>query len=145
MPRAWVVRELGGPDKLRLEVVEPSSSSDGLVRILVHAAAVNFFDLLQIGGTYQVKPDLPFVPGAEVAGEVEAAPPGSGLEVGDRVVAVVSQEGLHRGGYAEVTYAEPQDVVKIPDAMPFAEAARILHQLPDRLVRPSPPSAPSAR
>jgi NADPH2:quinone reductase len=84
---------------------------------------VNFFDLLQIAGTYQVKPDLPFVPGAEVAGEVEAAPPGSGFEAGDRVLAVVAQDGLHRGGYAEVTQAEPQDVVKIPDVMPFAEAA----------------------
>jgi len=84
---------------------------------------VNFFDLLQIGGTYQVKPDLPFVPGAEVAGEVEAAPPGSGFEARDRVLAVVSQEGLHRGAYTEVTHAEPQDVVKIPDVMPFTEAA----------------------
>jgi NADPH2:quinone reductase len=94
-----------------------------MVRIRVRAAAVNFFDLLQIAGKYQVKPDLPFVPGSEVAGEVEDAPPGSGFETGDRVLAVVAQEGLHRGGYAEITHAEPQDVVKIPDAMPFAEAA----------------------
>jgi NADPH2:quinone reductase len=123
MPKAWVVRELGTPDRLQFEVVDPPSASDGLVRIRVHAAAVNFFDLLQIGGTYQVKPDLPFVPGAEVAGEVEAAPAGSGLEPGDRVLAVVSQEGLHRGAYTEVTHAEPGGVLKIPDAMTFVEAA----------------------
>ena len=123
MPKAWVVRELGTPDKLRFEDVQVPSSSDELVRIRVRAAAVNFFDLLQIGGTYQVRPDLPFVPGAEVAGEVESAPPGSMFDPGDRVLAVVSQEGMHRGGYTEVTHADPDAVVKIPDPMPFAEAA----------------------
>jgi len=123
MSRAWVVRELGTPDRLCFEDLEHPSSHDDLVRIRVRATAVNFFDLLQIGGTYQVKPDLPFVPGAEVAGEVEAAPPSSGFEPGDRVLAVVSQEGLHRGGYTEVTHADPEAVVKIPDPMPFVEAA----------------------
>jgi NADPH2:quinone reductase len=123
MTMAWVVRELGTPDKLRFEDVQAPSSSDQLVRIRVRAAAVNFFDLLQIGGTYQVKPDLPFVPGAEVGGEVEAAPRGSGFEPGDRVLATVSQEGMYRGGYTEVTHADPEAVVKIPDAMSFVEAA----------------------
>ncbi len=126
MPWAWIVRELGTPDKLRFEVVDAASSPGALIRIRVHAAAVNFFDLLQIAGTYQVKPDLPFIPGAEVAGEVEAAPPGSGFDVGDRVLAVVSQDGLHRGGYAEATHADPDAVVKIPDSMPFVEAAAFL-------------------
>jgi NADPH2:quinone reductase len=123
MPKAWVVRELGTPDRLRFEDVEAASSHGELVRIRVRAAAVNFFDLLQIGGTYQVKPDLPFVPGAEVAGEVEAAPPGSGFKAGDRVLAVVPQEGMHRGGYTEVTHADPDATLKIPDPMPFVEAA----------------------
>jgi len=93
------------------------------VRIRVRASAVNFFDLLQIAGLYQVKPDLPFVPGAEVAGEVEAAPAGSGLKPGDRVLAMVAQDGLHRGGYAEVTHADPDGVLRLPDAMSFAEGA----------------------
>ena len=123
MPKAWVVRELGTPDKLHFEDVEPSPMSDDLVRIRVRAAAVNFFDLLQIGGTYQVKPELPFILGAEVGGDVEAAPPGSGLSAGDRVFALVSQDGLHRGGYAEVTHAEPGDVRKIPDGMSYEAAA----------------------
>ena len=123
MTKAWIVRELGTPDTLRFETVDASAPPDGLVRIRVRAAAVNFFDLLQIGGTYQVKPDLPFVPGAEVAGEVEAAPPESGFHPGDRVLAAVPQEGLHRGGYTEVTHADPDAVVKIPDAMSFEEGA----------------------
>src|SRR5437588_12587512 len=120
MANAWVVRELGTPDKLRFETLPSAPSPAELVRIRVRAAAVNFFDLLQIGGTYQVRPELPFVPGAEVAGDVEAAPRGSGLRPGDTVFAVVSQLGLHRGGYTEVTHAEPGDVWKIPDRMSYA-------------------------
>lgn len=123
MAKAWVVRELGGPDKLRLEEVEDAPAPAGLVRIRVRAAAVNFFDLLEIAGTYQEKPELPFVPGAEVAGEVEVAPAGSGLSPGDRVMAAVRQEGLFRGGYTQITHAEPEAVIKMPDKMPFAEAA----------------------
>ena len=123
MPKAWVVRELGTPDKLRFENVEAGISGDELVRIRIRASAVNFFDLLQIAGTYQVKPDLPFIPGAEVAGEVEAAPPDSGFKPGDRVLATVTQEGLHNGGYTEGTQAHPNAVVKIPDVMSFVEGA----------------------
>ena len=123
MPKAWVVRELGSPDGLRFEDIDGTSPPDGLVRIRVQASAVNFFDLLQIAGLYQVKPDLPFVPGAEVAGEVEAAPSSSGFRPGDRVLAMVAQDGLHRGGYAEVTHADPDGVLKIPDSMSFVEAA----------------------
>ena len=123
MPKAWVVRELGSPDGLRFEDIDGTALPDGLVRIRVQASAVNFFDLLQIAGLYQVKPDLPFVPGAEVAGEVEAAPSSSGFRPGDRVLAMVAQDGLHRGGYAEVTHADPDGVLKIPDSMSFVEAA----------------------
>src|SRR2546430_13176732 len=91
MPKAWVVRELGTPDKLRFENVEAQISGDEPVWIRIRASAVNFFDLLQIAGTYQVKPDLPFIPGAEVAGEVPAAPAESGVEAGDLVLATVAQ------------------------------------------------------
>src|SRR5207253_10152555 len=107
MANAWVVRELGTPDKLRFETLPSAPSPGELVRIRVRAAAVNFFDLLQVGGTYQVKPELPFVPGAEVAGEVEAAPASSGFERGGRVLAAVSEDGTRRVGYPAVTHAEP--------------------------------------
>lgn len=122
--KAWVVRELGGPDTIRFEDVEvDDQAANGLVQIRVRASAVNFFDLLMLAGTYQVKPPLPFIPGAEVAGEVVAAPPGSGFAAGDRVLASVAQDGLGRGGYAELTLAEAEAVLKIPDEMPFEEAA----------------------
>jgi NADPH2:quinone reductase len=108
---------------MSLEEVERPDSPDGLVQLEVKAAAINFFDLLEIAGTYQVKPELPFIPGAEVAGTVASAPKGSGLAAGDRVMATVSQDGLLRGGYTEVTHADVDGVVPIPDGMPFEEAA----------------------
>ena len=96
--KAWVVRELGGPESLRLEEVAPSEPADGMVRIKVHAAAINFPDVLMVAGLYQVKPDLPFVPGVEVSGEVLSAPPSSGFKTGDRVMALLDSVGLTRGG-----------------------------------------------
>jgi NADPH2:quinone reductase len=121
--KAWVVRELGGPDTLRLEDVDPGRPADGLVRVAVRAAAINFPDVLMVAGTYQVKPQLPFVPGVEVSGEVLEAPVGSGFRAGDRVMALLDSGGLTRGGYAEITDAHPQSVMHIPDEMPFDDGA----------------------
>ncbi len=118
-----MVRELGEPEVLRLEAFDPPEPAPGMVRIKVRAAAVNFFDSLQIAGTYQVKPELPFVPGAEIAGVVESAPESSGFNPGDRVLARLRQQGLLEGGYSEMVEAAPELAVRIPDAMPFEEAA----------------------
>jgi NADPH:quinone reductase len=118
--RAWVVHRLGGPEVLELEAFDPPPPTDGLVRIAVQAAAVNFFDSLQISGSYQVKPELP---GNEVAGVVVAAPAGSGFAPGDRVLARLRQQGLLQGGYSELVEALPELTSRIPDAMPFHEAA----------------------
>jgi len=95
----------------------------GMVRIAVEAAGVNFFDSLLLAGTYQEKPELPFIPGSEVAGTVVEAEPGSGFQTGDRVLARVRSAGLGGGGYAELAFARPQETMKIPDAMPFEDAA----------------------
>jgi NADPH2:quinone reductase len=121
--KAWVVRQLGGPEVLTLETFDAPPPTQGLVRIAVEAAAVNFFDSLQIAGSYQVKPELPFVPGAEVAGTVVAAPADSGFNRGDRVLARLRQEGLLGGGYSELVEALPELTVRLPDEMPFDEAA----------------------
>jgi NADPH2:quinone reductase len=121
--KAWVVRELGGPESLRLEEVAPSEPADGMVRIKVHAAAINFPDVLMVAGLYQVKPDLPFVPGVEVSGEVLSAPPSSGFKTGDRVMALLDSVGLTRGGFAEVTDAAPAAMASMPDKMTFDDAA----------------------
>ena len=118
-----MVRELGGPECLRFEDVDPGTPSDGLVRVEVRAASINFPDALMVAGLYQSKPDLPFVPGFEVSGVVTDAPAGSGFQAGDRVMALLDNAGLTRGGYAEVADAAAATVVKMPDSMPFDEAA----------------------
>jgi NADPH2:quinone reductase len=121
--KAWVVRELGGPESLRLEEVAPSEPADGMVRIKVRAAAINFPDVLMVAGLYQVKPELPFVPGVEVSGEVMSAPASSGFKPGDRVMALLDSVGLTRGGFAEIADAAPASIGRMPDKMPFEDAA----------------------
>jgi NADPH2:quinone reductase len=121
--KAWVVRELGGPESMRFEDVEPGEPADGMVRIAVRAAAINFPDALMVAGTYQMKPALPFVPGVEVSGEVVAAPATSGFKPGDRVTALLDTGGLTRGGYAEIADAIPTSVSPMPNNMSFEEAA----------------------
>jgi len=118
-----VVRELGGPETLRFEDFDTPDPSNGDGRIAVRAAAINFPDVLMVAGAYQVKPDLPFVPGVEVSGEVVNAPGGSGLKPGDRVMALLDSGGLMRGGFAELTEAAPHAVIPMPEGMSFEDAA----------------------
>jgi NADPH2:quinone reductase len=91
------------------------------VRIRVRACGVNFADTLLIAGKYQVKPEFPFTPGLEVAGEViEVGDKVSRVMPGQRVMAAVLRFG---GGYAEEVAANAETVVPIPDRMDFATAA----------------------
>jgi NADPH2:quinone reductase len=97
----------------------------GDVRLRVHAAALNFPDVLLCRGEYQVKPPLPFTPGAEVAGVVDALGDGvTDVAVGQRVLAIPN---FGPGGFSEYTLASaPGGVFPIPDSMSFA-AASALH------------------
>ena len=89
------------------------------VRIRVAAAGVNFADGLMIAGRYQEKPNLPFTPGLELAGHIEAVGAGvRGLAVGQSVVAVVSH-----GAFAEQAVALAEDVVALPDDIDEITAA----------------------
>ena len=121
--KAWVVRAWGGPDSMELEDVDQGEVGDGLVRVRVEAAALNFFDALLIGGTYQMKPEFPFTPGGEVAGTIVSAPPGSGLNEGQRVMAQAMMDKVGRGGYAEFVDTIPQLAHPIPDTMSMEDAA----------------------
>ena len=117
--RAVLVREHGAPHAQALEEVgtPPIGASDALVD--VHAIGINFPDLLVIGGTYQVLPPRPFIPGKDAAGVVRAVGPEVTLvKPGDRVL--VSQES---GCYAEQLAAHENNCHVMPDAMSFAEAA----------------------
>lgn len=118
--RAVICEQLDGLDGMRLardlDVPEPGP---GQVRIRVAACGVNFADTLITRGKYQEKPELPFSPGFEVAGRIEALGEGvTGLEEGQRVMAVLSF-----GGYAEQVLAQAVDVFALPDAMGYDIAA----------------------
>jgi NADPH:quinone reductase len=121
--KAWVVRAWGGPDSMEFEDVDHGEVGDGLVRVRVEAAALNFFDALLIGGTYQMKPEFPFTPGGEVAGTIISAPAGSGLSAGQRVMAQAMMDKVGRGGYAEFVDTIPQLAHPIPDTMSIEDAA----------------------
>ncbi|MBZ5523183.1 MAG: NADPH:quinone oxidoreductase family protein [Acidobacteriia bacterium] len=117
--RAVLCRELGGPEKLVVEDVPSPPMRDGAVRIAIHAAGLNFADLLLIAGQYQSKPSLPFTPGSEAAGVITEV--GAGvrhLKAGDRVMAI-----LEGGGYAEEAVVDAARVLPIPPNMSFDEAA----------------------
>src|SRR5437773_2366121 len=87
MPHAVICRALGPPESLSLETVEPRPLGAGQVRVTIHAAGINFPDVLQIQGLHQHKPSLPFVPGFEAAGVVaEVAAGVDGVVVGDNVM-----------------------------------------------------------
>ena len=121
--KAWVVHELGAPDTMKFEDVDAGEPPDGLVRIEVKATGINFFDALMVAGQYQSRPPMPFVPGNELAGVVASAPPASGFKAGEHVMALVDNETLTRGSYAQIADAMPQTVTRIPDAMPFEDGA----------------------
>ena len=121
--KAWVVRRLGGPETMGFEDVDASPPADGMVRIAIRASAINYFDALMVAGQYQVKPDLPFVPGVEISGVVESAPAATGFKKGDRVTALLDNGGLTRGGYAELADAAAVTVHSLPEAMPFDDGA----------------------
>ena len=117
--RAILCKEWGGPEKLVLEDVPSPPLREGTVRIAVHAAGINFLDTLLIAGQYQVKPPLPFTPGAESAGVITEVGAGvTGFKPGDRVMAMTES-----GGYAEEVVVGVDHVFPIPDKMDFASAA----------------------
>jgi NADPH2:quinone reductase len=118
--KAILCREWGGPETLRLDEAARRPLRPNEARIRVRAAGVNFADTLMIAGKYQVRPEFPFTPGLEAAGEViEIGAAVRHLEPGRRVLAVLR----FGGGYAEEIAIDADAVVPIPDAMDFVTAA----------------------
>ena len=119
--RAIQITSLDGPEAVELVDIESPARGEGQVLIDVKAAGVAFPELLQSRGLYQLKPPLPFVPGAEVAGVVVEAPEGSGFAPGDRVAALPML-----GGFAEQVVADTLLTFPLPDEVSFAEGASFI-------------------
>ncbi len=120
--RAIRCEEWGEPETLRLHDIPDPVPQKGEVLIRIHAAGVNFPDVLIIQKKYQVQPELPFTPGAEIAGEIEAVGEGvTGYKPGDRVLALCST-----GGFAEKIALDAHRCVPIPDSVSFEVAAGLM-------------------
>ena len=120
--KAVLCREHGPPESLVVDEVPEPTAAAGQVVIDVRACGVNFPDVLVIENKYQFKPALPFSPGGEVSGVVRECGSGvEGVSVGDRVLASCGM-----GGFSERVVIQASQAIRIPDAMPFDEAAAFL-------------------
>jgi NADPH2:quinone reductase len=122
MPHAIRVHETGGPEVLKWEQIEVGDPGPGEVRIRQEAAGLNFIDVYHRTGIYPEP--MPFIPGVEGAGTVEAV--GSDvddLKIGDRVA-----YGGPAGGYAEVRLIPASRLVKLPDGISCEQAAAAMLQ-----------------
>jgi NADPH2:quinone reductase len=118
--RAMRLHVLG--ESLSLDNIPAPEPGPGQVRLKLEACGVNFGDTLTIHGKYQEKPPLPFSPGAEVCGAVEALGEGvTHLKLGQRVAALIGN-----GGFAEAALADAASCVPVPDAMDGPTAAAFL-------------------
>ncbi len=122
--RRWRVGALGAPAAaLRLETAPVRPPGPGEVVVRVTAAGLNFPDLLLCAGRYQERPALPFSPGFEAAGTIEAVGPEAGFAVGDTVLAVPE---LPDGALQECLTLPGTQVYPVPRSMPAVHAA-VLH------------------
>jgi NADPH2:quinone reductase len=116
--RAVQVVRLDGPEALEVADIAAPERGSSQVLVDVKAAGVTFPDVLLTRGTYQLRPEPPFVPGSEVAGVVLDAPPDAQVGPGDRVAAF---SGL--GGFAEQVAVDASAVFRLPDRLSFTAGA----------------------
>jgi NADPH2:quinone reductase len=121
MPRAVVCRGLGPPEKLRLESFASVPLASGQVRVAVRAAGINFPDILMAAGEYQLKPELPFTPGVEAAGDVTEVNGAADVAVGDQVIVK-----MRYGAYADEVIVTSSQLTPLPKAFDYAEGATFL-------------------
>lgn len=117
--RALVCKAYGSPDDLVVEDVDDPVSDRGQILVDVKAAGLNFPDVLVIGGQYQVKTPLPFIPGHEAAGVVADVGEDAGrFKVGDKVIITPST-----GAFAERCAVPEKLAMPVPDGLDFGQAA----------------------
>jgi NADPH2:quinone reductase len=120
--KALLSKAVGGPETLVLEDLPSPTPKPGFAVVEVKACGVNYPDVLIIEDKYQFKPPRPFAPGAEISGVVTSVGDGvANVKPGDRVLANITC-----GGMVEELALEASRLLKIPDAMPFDEAAAFI-------------------
>jgi len=125
--RAWRLSELGDPwDVLSLQEIESPTPGAGEARVAVSASDLNFADILQCQGQYQVRLDPPFTPGMSVAGTVVEAGPQCDLKPGDRVLGMTTSGW---GGYAEEALVRGEEMRIVPAnvSLPVASAMNVIY------------------
>lgn len=117
--RAQVLARHGGPDQLQVLNLPLAEPGPGELRVRVLAAGLGATDLMMLAGRYAYAPPLPFVPGYEVVGRIDAIGPGvQGFVAGQRVAALV----VH-GGFGEYLVRDAWHFVPVPDGVPDETAA----------------------
>ena len=120
--KAIVVHEFGGPEVLKLEEVPTPKPAAGQVLVRVHAVGVNPYDTYMRAGTYAVKPPLPYTPGSDGAGVIEAVGPGvTKVKPGDRVYVAKTVSGA----YADYALALESQVHPLPANVTFSQGAGV--------------------
>jgi len=120
--RMVVCRELGPPERMRLETFPAKPLGAGQVRVAIRAAGINFPDILMAAGQYQLKPDLPFTPGVEAAGDVvEVDGEAKGVSIGDGVIV-----RMRHGAYTDEAVVTPSQLMRLPSNFDYAEGATFL-------------------
>jgi NADPH2:quinone reductase len=119
---AWLCENPVGVEALTWKELPTPEPKAGEVRVAIRAASLNFPDLLIVQNKYQMKPPLPFVPGSEYAGIVDAVGVGvQHLKVGDAVAAVAGT-----GGFATHTCVSAALVIPLPEGFAFEDAAAFI-------------------
>jgi NADPH2:quinone reductase len=120
--KAILVHQFGGPEVLKLEEVPTPRPAAGQVLVRIHATGVNPYDTYMRAGTYAIKPPLPYTPGSDGAGVVEAI--GDGVKTvkpGDRVYTAKTVSGA----YAEYALTLEEQVHGLPDKVSFGQGAGV--------------------
>ncbi len=120
--KAILVHQFGGPEVLKLEEVPTPKPAPGQVLVRIHAAGVNPYDTYMRAGTYAIKPPLPYTPGSDGAGVIEAVGDGvKKVKPGDRVYTAKTVTGA----YAEYALALEEQVHPLPEKISFGQGAGV--------------------
>jgi NADPH2:quinone reductase len=122
--QAIVAREFGGPEVLKLDDVPDPHAKQGQVRVRIHAIGVNPYETYMRAGAYAIKPELPYIPGADAAGVIDQLGGDvAGWKIGDRVY--ISGTAIHKayGAYAQFAVCNVDQVHRLPDRISFAQGA----------------------